>query len=173
MSISKVSRERIRRRANFLCEYCHSFEEASISRFTFDHLIPQSLGGSDSEDNLALACHRCNGRRYNCMNGLDPETQATVELFNPRTDAWPQHFIWSADKQKMLGTTPIGRATVARLDMNDEHHDGGSIQRARRLWIRGEWHPPVQDPIAQPQKGCEFWLQYNRLIISINGTISK
>lgn len=149
MSISKVSRERIRQRAKFLCEYCHSFEEASTSRFTFDHLLPQSLGGSDSEDNLALACHRCNGRRYNFMDGLDPETQKTVSLFNPRIDSWPQHFIWSADKQKILGTTPTGRATVERLDMNDEHHDDGSIQRARRLWIRGGWHPPKQDPIAQ------------------------
>ena len=64
MTISIATRLRIRQRANFLCEYCHSSEEASTALFTLDHLHPQSLGGADDEDNLALACHRCNGRRY-------------------------------------------------------------------------------------------------------------
>ena len=149
MTIGSASRQRIRERANFLCEYCHSSEEASASLFTFDHLLPKSRGGSDSEDNLALACHRCNGRRYNFTDGLDPETQTVVPLFNPRRERWHQHFIWSADSQKILGITPIGRATVKRLDMNDERHDNASIQRARRLWIRGGWHPPSDDPIVQ------------------------
>jgi HNH endonuclease len=146
MSISTASRLRIRQRANFLCEYCHSSEEASTSLFTLDHLIPQSLGGDDSENNLALACHRCNGRRYNFTDGIDPETQTPVTLFNPRTDLWSDHFIWSADGQNILGITAIGRAALNRLDLNDDFHDDGSIQRARRLWIRGGWHPPVNDP---------------------------
>ncbi|WP_287129282.1 HNH endonuclease [Candidatus Cyanaurora vandensis] len=146
MTISIASRQRIRQRANFLCEYCHSSEEASASLFTFDHLLPQSLGGPDSEANLALACHRCNGRRYNFTDGLDPETQTTVPLFNPRQNKWPEHFYWSADGQKILSRTPIGRATIERLDMNDDWHDEGSIQRARRLWLRGGWHPPIGDP---------------------------
>ncbi len=145
MSISIASRLRIRQRANFLCEYCHSSEEASTSLFTLDHLIPQSLGGDDREDNLALACHRCNGRRYNFTDGIDPETQKSVALFNPRIDLWSDHFIWSADGQNILGITAIGRATLNRLDLNDDFHDDGSIQRARRLWIRGGWHPPTID----------------------------
>ena len=145
MTISIASRQRIRQRANLLCEYCHSSEEASASLFTFDHLMPQSLGGTDTEDNLALACHRCNGRRYNFTEGTDPETQAIVPLFNPRQNKWSEHFVWSVDGQKIVGITPIGRATIERLDMNDERHDNGSIQRARRLWIRGGWHPPKHD----------------------------
>jgi 5-methylcytosine-specific restriction endonuclease McrA len=54
MNISANSRKLIRQRANFLCEYCHSSEETSASLFTFDHLLPQSLGGGDEEDNLAF-----------------------------------------------------------------------------------------------------------------------
>ena len=146
MTISIAARLRIRQRANFLCEYCHSSEEASTALFTIDHLNPQSLGGSDDEGNLALACHRCNGRRYNFIEALDPETQTVVPLFNPRQNQWLEHFIWSADGQKILGFTPIGRATIDRLDVNDDCHDDGSIQRARRLWIRGGWHPPTDDP---------------------------
>jgi hypothetical protein len=145
MTISIASRQRIRQRAKFLCEYCHSSEEANASLFTFDHLLPQSLGGTDEDGNLALACHRCNGRRYNFLDGTDPETQAVVPLFNPRQDDWSEHFIWSADGQQILGLTAIGRATIVRLDMNDEFHDDGAIRRARRLWLRGGWHPPGGD----------------------------
>jgi 5-methylcytosine-specific restriction endonuclease McrA len=146
MTISRAIRQRIRQRANFLCEYCHSSAEASTALFTLDHLLPKSLGGNDDEENLALACHRCNGRRYNLTDGIDPVSNTIVPLFNPRRDSWSEHFIWSANGQLIAGITDIGRATLARLDMNDDDHDDGSIRRARRLWIRGGWHPPDQDP---------------------------
>jgi 5-methylcytosine-specific restriction endonuclease McrA len=146
MTISIASRQRIRQRADFLCEYCHSSEEASASLFTLDHIVPQSLGGDDAEDNLALACHRCNGRRYNFTEGMDSQTNMLVPLFNPRKDRWFEHFTWSVDGYNIFGVTPIGRATIDRLDLNDDFHDDGSIQRARRLWIRGGWHPPTEDP---------------------------
>ncbi|MGC1219489.1 MAG: HNH endonuclease signature motif containing protein [Phormidesmis sp.] len=58
-------RQRVRKRAKSLCEYCHSPERISGSRFTLDHVYPRSLGGSDDFENLALACSRCNQRRYN------------------------------------------------------------------------------------------------------------
>ena len=35
--------------------------------------MPQSLGGSDEPDNLALACHRCNKRHYNFTPELTPK----------------------------------------------------------------------------------------------------
>jgi 5-methylcytosine-specific restriction endonuclease McrA len=65
----------VRQRANFLCEYCHSPEFLSTAPLTIDHLTPQSLGGADDIENLALACRRCNERRYNFTTGIDPETQ--------------------------------------------------------------------------------------------------
>jgi hypothetical protein len=146
MTINMASRQRIHQRAHFLCEYCHSSEEARTSRFTFDHLVPKSLGGDDTEANLALACHRCNGRRYNFTEAIDPFTQTLVPLFNPRNNQWSDHFIWSKEKTKIIGQTAIGHATIERLDMNDDRHDEGSIVQARRLWIRGGWHPPDDDP---------------------------
>jgi hypothetical protein len=86
--------------------------------------VPQSLGGSDEPDNLALACHRC----------------------NPRLQQWSEHFIWTADGTKILGITPIGRATCNRLDINDEGCDEHFIQKYRRFWVQGGWHPPTSDP---------------------------
>ena len=108
--------------------------------------MPQSLGGSDEPDNLALACHRCNERHYNFTSGIDPQTQEEIPLFNPRQQQWSDHFIWAKNGTKILGTTPIGRATCNRFDLNDERRDEPSIQIACRFWVAVGWHPPQSDP---------------------------
>jgi hypothetical protein len=45
--------------------------EVYLFKFNNELQIPQSLGGSDNEDNLALACHRCNTRHYNSTTVID------------------------------------------------------------------------------------------------------
>jgi 5-methylcytosine-specific restriction endonuclease McrA len=65
--INEVAKQSVRERAEYLCEYCHSLELLSANRFTIDHIVPRSLGGSDHIDNLALACRRCNERRDNAV----------------------------------------------------------------------------------------------------------
>jgi 5-methylcytosine-specific restriction endonuclease McrA len=105
MSVSEFTKKYVRNRADYLCEYCHSPEKISASRFTIDHLQPRSLGGSDTEENLALACNRCNQNRYNFVVGRDLETSTISPLFNPRNQLWQEHFIWSADATKISGNT--------------------------------------------------------------------
>ena len=84
MTVNETTKKLVRERAKFLCEYCHSLEEASAALFAIDHIIPQSLpGSSDDPDNLALACQRCNGYRYNFTTGIDPETGDIIPIFNP------------------------------------------------------------------------------------------
>ncbi|WP_349262577.1 HNH endonuclease signature motif containing protein [Allocoleopsis sp.] len=144
--VSNRTRRFVQRRARFLCEYCHSSEQVSSDRFTIDHLVPQSLGGTDEPDNLALACTRCNQRRYNFTTGIDPVTQQEIPLFNPRNQKWADHFIWTADGLKILGITPTGRATCYRLDLNDELKYESFIQRSRKAWVEVGWHPPSEDP---------------------------
>lgn len=73
-------------------------------------------------------------------------TQAVVPLFNPHEQEWSEHFSWVEDGLRIMGLTPIGRATCNRLDLNDDEHNEGSIIKARRLWIKGGWHPPIDDP---------------------------
>jgi HNH endonuclease len=137
----------VQKRANYLCEYCHSPEKISTARFTIDHIQPRSLSGSDDLHNLALACSRCNQRRYNFIVGCDFETAAITPLFNPRQQFWLDHFTWTADGTRILGITSTGRATCDRLDMNDERYKGErSIQEARALWVQVGWHPPSEDP---------------------------
>lgn len=147
MNVLAAVQHAVRERAKGFCEYCHSPEWVCAARFTMDHLLPQSLGGTDDPDNLALACRRCNERRYNFTTGTDPATHQEIPLFHPLHQVWAEHFAWTPDGQWIVGTTPTGRATVARLDLNDERHDDGFIRVSRALWVQGGWHPPVSDPV--------------------------
>ena len=146
VAISESIRQAVRANANYLCEYCHSPERSSSDMFTLDHLLPRSLGGSDKSDNLALACRRCNERRYNFTTATDLQTGSTVPIFNPRSQKWANHFTWSTDALRIIGTSAIARGTCYRLDMNDEAHNRRFIQDARELWIQGGWHPPTENP---------------------------
>lgn len=146
MPISEEDKQFVRQRANYLCEYCHSSERVSPSRFTMEHIVPQSLGGSDHTDNLALACRRCNERRYNFVEALDPRTGQMASLFNPRKQVWLEHFIWINDNTVIEGITVVGRATCQCLDLNDERYlEEDSIRATRRLWIQAGLHPPKED----------------------------
>jgi hypothetical protein len=144
--VAESLRKLVAERAAQLCEYCRSPEVVSADRFTVDHTLPQSMGGLDDLNNLALACRRCNERRSNFMFGTDPETRAEVSLFNPRQDLWAEHFVWTKDGIKILGVTSTGRATCQRLDMNDEARPAPFIQTSRQLWIKMGLHPPQTDP---------------------------
>lgn len=143
MPVSKEIKQIVRERAVYLCEYCHSSERLSASRFTVDHVVPKSLGGSDETGNLALACRRCNERRYNFISGIDPTTQDVVPIFNPRTQKWSEHFAWAEQGIAITGMTSTGRATCIRLDLNDTRYpEEDSIRETRRFWIRTGLHPP-------------------------------
>lgn len=58
---------------------------------------------------------------------VDPETDETVPLFNPRRDDWSQHFL--AEGGEIVGLTPTGRATVQLMNFN----------APRRAELREEW----------------------------------
>ncbi len=146
MSIPDAIRQIVRKRAKFVCEYCHSPERLSASRFTLDHLIPVSLAGSDAVDNLALACRRCNERRYNFVEAIDPQTQEFVPIFNPRKQYWSEHFVWTNNATEIKGITAVGRATCDRFDLNDlRYPQEDSIRATRFFWSQTGLHPPDDD----------------------------
>lgn len=102
-----------------------------------EHIIPIASGGSSDEDNLWLACPLCNGHKGVQTHGIDPVTEDHVPLFNPRQKTWREHFRWIEAGTHIIGSTPIGRATVNALKLNNEH-----LVRARRRWTAVGWHPP-------------------------------
>lgn len=154
MAVSFASRQEARRRAQGLCEYCHANERWQFVRFTIDHVVPQSLGGSDEIDNLALACRNCNERRGNRTRAADPAVGSVADVFDPRSDVWNDHFAWDDERLRIVGQTDTGRATAELLDFNDERHGGAAVRIRRRDRDDG-YHPPEGDRIQSESSGNE------------------
>lgn len=136
--VSVVQRERVRRRARNLCEYCRSQTNLTGHDFTVDHIEPEAKGGTSHLDNLCLCCFWCNTLKKSQTHFSDPRTLARVPIFNPRLDAWNEHFRWSPTATLIIGRTAVGRATVAALRLNRR-----TLVRARRIWARHGLHPPT------------------------------
>ena len=117
-SIPAELRRRVRRRARNRCEYCHYPQVACYAVFHVDHFTPQSQSGATGFDNLVFACPTCNASKHAKVRAGDRVTGRMVPLFNPRTDSWHDHFIWSHNGLTLLAKTPTGRATIRALRMN-------------------------------------------------------
>lgn len=135
--ISKEIREQVAEDAHYYCGYCLTQQKVIGSALEIEHLIPESKGGSSERENLWLACRSCNSRKGNQTEAIDPETNTLAPLFNPRTQIWPEHFQWNNDQTEIAGLTPIGRATVEALKLNNEY-----VIAARHQWVLVGWHPP-------------------------------
>lgn len=105
--------------------------------FEIEHLIPIARGGTDDEANLWLSCRACNGFKGVQTHVHDPQTNLLIPLFNPRTQEWHDHFMWSQDGTVIIGKTDCGRATIAALHLNNN-----IAINVRRLWVSVGWHPP-------------------------------
>lgn len=135
--LSAALKQEVAKRARHCCEYCVSQLRFSPDPFSVEHIVPLAQGGSNQLDNLALACQGCNSHKYISIDTLDPASGLRAPLFHPRRDVWSQHFMWSDDYSLIIGVTPIGRATVAKLKLNR----AGVMNLRVVLFSVGE-HPP-------------------------------
>jgi len=60
------------------------------------------------------------------MSAADPQSGDVVSIFNPRKDAWDDHF--ASSDAEIIGLTPMGRATSRLLRFNS----------AERVEVRAE-----------------------------------
>lgn len=112
-------RNLVRDRAGDRCEYCGLSQDASpLASLHIEHVRPKKHGGNDDPANLALACIACNLHKGSNVAGYDPETGALTELFNPRTQAWFDHF--ERRGVYIVGRTAIGRTTGDVLQLNSD-----------------------------------------------------
>ena len=124
-------RELVRGRARNRCEYCRLPQDALLfAAFHVEHILAIQHGGTDSVDNLALACDRCNAFKGPNLTAVDPTTQVVVALFNPRTQRWSDHF--QQVDAEIHGLTDVGRATARLLNMNARRR----VQLRTQLEIR-------------------------------------
>jgi hypothetical protein len=125
------------RRAEGCCEYCQTSDLNIGQALHVEHINPN---GGDHPDNLCLACPNCNLSKAIATSARDPETTKEVPLFNPRLQNWIEHFEWTENYSHIRGLTPIGRATVARLQINRPR-----IILARQRWVQAGLHPITTD----------------------------
>ena len=142
-------------RARGACEYCLLPTEGG---FHIDHIIPPSWwleyanntlpqltpvperSGPDHLDNFAWCCPFCNGRKgQQLTHRIGGQLH---RLFDPRTDRWPEHFIFIHEYLHIVGLTAVGQATVEALGINRAQPLYGplAIRHLRRL--RGQYPPP-------------------------------
>jgi hypothetical protein len=134
--VSPAMRAEVVLRAGERCEYCQLSQLGQEAAFHIDHVVPRAADGQTTIENLALACVSCSLRKSSRQTATDPESGSEALLFNPRTQAWTEHFRWQGER--VVPLTPTGQATVAALAMN----------RPLILAIRQEEaargrHPPV------------------------------
>ena len=131
--LPKAVREQVQKRAQGRCEYCHRPEAYTPYDYHVDHIISRKHRGSDELTNLAWACVRCNGNKGTDVGAFDPQDGVLTTLFNPRTQAWDDHF--QLDEALIVGKTAIGRATALLLDMNHP----AQVQTRTALIKTGLW----------------------------------
>jgi len=126
----------VRERARGRCQYCLMHQSLQGATFHVEHIIPRCEGGSAELVNLALACPSCNLHKADRIMVIDHESGASVRLFHPGQQTWADHFRFSG--YRIEGLTPIGRATVAALDLNHSRR-----QRIRAAEQKFGLHPSV------------------------------
>lgn len=130
-------RDRLRALADYRCGYCLTPEVLLATPMTLDHIVPVAAGGATVEDNLWLACPRCNRAKGIQTRAINRSTGEMHPLFDPRHRDWWRHFAWSDDGCEILGISDAGRVTVDALRLNDP-----GIVVTRRMWVSAGWWPP-------------------------------
>src|SRR5688572_21486483 len=119
--VSRKLKAQIADRAGGVCEYCQIPLDFSPDPWSVEHILPRARGGADREENLAVSCQGCNSHKQTQTSGHDRDTGEDTALYNPRTQAWEDHFAWSDDGTRIRGLTPCGRVTIQLLRLNREN----------------------------------------------------
>ncbi len=135
--IPQATRKLVQARARGYCEYCFSPDDYGTAGFVVEHVCPRAAGGLTILVNLAWSWIGCNGHKSVKTTAIDPVTQARVALFNPRSQAWREHFRWEENPIKVAGMTACGRATVNSLFLNRV-----GVVNLRSLLVLAGKHPP-------------------------------
>jgi hypothetical protein len=129
-----AAQRQVRDRAGHRCEYCR-LPQASVPFATFhvDHIHALQHRQDDSLENLALACPDCNRHKGPNLTTIDPDSRTIIRLFNPRRDAWEEHFEYHGPF--LVGLTEIGSATIRLLQINSDDR----VELRRELHRNGEF----------------------------------
>ena len=97
------------RRADRRCEYCLIHEDDTYFGCEVDHVVSEKHGGLTVAENLAYACLVCNRYKGSDLGSILVPAGDLIRFFNPRIDAWSDHF--SLDGVLIKPLTTIGQVT--------------------------------------------------------------
>jgi len=117
-------------RAEYRCEYCLFPQDAAFHKHEPDHIVPLQHGGMTNQENLALACWRCNRNKGPNVGSFDPVTNLLTPFFDPRKQKWTEHFVLEGVFIQPL--TPEGRVTTKIFRFNDAER---MIERKKLLRV--------------------------------------
>ncbi len=164
MAVSKRLRFEVLRRDNHACRYCG--RTAPEVKLTVDHVIPETLGGTDDPGNLVAACADCNSGKSSV-----PADAAIVEDVAQDAVRWARamryakethQFTWWREENRLAGirvtwdkwtwggseaTFPLPhgwQSTVlawftAGLDEDDVGHAINVAMRAKGVAVENRW----------------------------------
>jgi HNH endonuclease len=104
-------------RAEGLCEYCRIHEDDTFYGCEVDHIVSEKHGGLTVAENLAYSCLYCNRFKGSDLGSLTAATGLLIRFFNPRADAWSDHF--ALDGVIIRPTTAIGEVTKLVFKFNE------------------------------------------------------
>ncbi len=78
----RFSRQNIYLRDRYKCQYCG--RHFSPEELTYDHVVPRSMGGRTSWENIVTCCLECNKRK----GGRTPEQAGMKLLRRPKKPSW-------------------------------------------------------------------------------------
>jgi hypothetical protein len=134
-AVPRAVRRQVRDRAGGRCEYGQHPASHSCAPFVCEHVRPRVKGAGHTLPELAWACPGCSSFKGPNVAGIDPRSRKVVRLFHPRRHKWSRHFRW--DGPTLVGRTPIGRATIAVLNINDPE----AVATRADLMAAGLYHP--------------------------------
>lgn len=119
----KVKRAQLLERQGWRCFYCYTeIQEGGPNQATLDHIIPQSFGGTDEDENLCVACQKCNSQKANLMpwsfyNSKRVKERRFLNTKESRVLTW-RDFVSPERYEQLTGrpapASPVGKINYGR-----------------------------------------------------------
>ena len=103
----------VRQRAGDRCEYCRMPQSGTVLPHEVDHIRSQKHGGPSMPENLCWACAWCNSFKGSDIAAHPPGSDDIVPLYNPRAEAWVDHFFWGGSDPSRQNTCRIRNDRIA------------------------------------------------------------
>lgn len=128
------------------CVYC-----LNDVKLVVDHMIPITLGGTDDEDNLALACKTCNAGKA----GRTPELAGLLIRVTTAADALARY----RDRAKLVTVTVTPPETEADTESETEQKEFRP-KRVRATYpddFEGFWKSYPRTPVMSKTEAWKAW----------------